>query len=230
MSSLEVETGLDALAARLKALANEKRLRLLDFLRQPRHAEEVASELGVARQTAHEHLQVLVEAGFVERIVGGSGGPGAVRFALATRELFALQEDLAARGAEPSVPEGRQATVRVEPSGLQAGARGPRLVMVKGRRVGQARALQGEGPWTIGREATSFACLDYDPFVSLRHAEVRNVGGELRVVDLASKNGTTVDWRPLPRGGWARIENGAVIGVGKTLLVLRTTPDAQPQG
>lgn len=229
MSSLEAEADLDALAARLKALANEKRLRLLDFLRQPRHAEDVASELGVARQTAHEHLQVLVEAGFVERILGGPGNPATVRFALATRELFALQEALAARGAEPSVPDGRQATVAVEPTGVQSFARGPRLVVVKGRRVGQARPLSGSGPWTIGRDASSFACLEYDPFVSLRHAEVRNVAGELRVVDLASKNGTTVDARPLPRGGWARIENGSILGVGRTLLVLRTTPDAVPQ-
>lgn len=221
----EPETDLDVLAARLKALANEKRLRLLDFLRHPRHAEEVASELGVARQTAHEHLQVLVESGFVERIPG----PGTVRFALSTRDLFALQEDLAARGAEPAGPEGRQATVRVTPAAAPGGARGPRLVVVKGRRVGQQKALQGEGPWTIGRESSSLVSLDYDPFVSLRHAEVRIVGSELRIVDLASRNGTVVDWRPLPRGGSAKLENGSIVGVGKTVLVLRTTPDAVPQ-
>lgn len=161
--------------------------------------------------------------------MGGTGWQGTVRFALSSRELFALTEDLAARGAEPALPEGRQPTVPVEPAAAPGLARGPRLVVAKGWRAGHARPLSGQGPWTVGRDAASFVCLDYDPFVSLRHAEVRSAGGELRVVDLASKNGTLVDGRLLPRGGWARIENGTILGVGKTVLVLRTTTDAMPQ-
>jgi hypothetical protein len=36
-----------------------------------------------------------------------------------------------------------------------------------------------------------------------------------------SKNGTMLDFQPLPRGGSAPLTNGDVVGVGRTNLVFR---------
>lgn len=66
----------------LKALANARRLQILDWLREPReHFPEqvdgdlvtdgvcgvfIAQKLGVSQPTAHQHLKIMVDAGFLE--------------------------------------------------------------------------------------------------------------------------------------------------------------------
>lgn len=68
--------------AKLKALANARRLQILDWLRAPRsHFPEqvdgdlvkdgvcgvfIARKLGVSQPTAHQHLKALVDAGYLE--------------------------------------------------------------------------------------------------------------------------------------------------------------------
>ncbi|HEX9816629.1 MAG TPA: helix-turn-helix domain-containing protein, partial [Candidatus Thermoplasmatota archaeon] len=55
-----------ALATALKSLSHPKRLRLLRFATEPRTLEEIASHLKVARQSAKEHLDRLLEIGLLE--------------------------------------------------------------------------------------------------------------------------------------------------------------------
>ena len=66
----------------LKALANARRLQILEWLRAPReHFPEqvdgdlvsdgvcglfIAQKLGVSQPTAHQHLRIMVEAGFLD--------------------------------------------------------------------------------------------------------------------------------------------------------------------
>jgi ArsR family transcriptional regulator len=68
-------------AAALRALANERRLRILDWLKQPRShfppqvdgdlvrdgvcAALIADKLGVSQPALSEHMRILVEAGLV---------------------------------------------------------------------------------------------------------------------------------------------------------------------
>jgi hypothetical protein len=97
----------------------------------------------------------------------------------------------------------------------------PRLSIVHGMRIGSTMTLSGNGPWLIGRDPNASVCLDYDPFVSTRHAEVRRVQGGFEVADLYSSNGTYVDWKRLPRGAVEKVDNGNVVRTGKTILLFR---------
>ncbi len=69
---------------------------------------------------------------------------------------------------------------------------------------------------TIGRDdAVATACITIDRYISRRHARLREDGGELRLADLQSRNGTKIDGRPLPtkpRSNWARPSSSAVPG------------------
>jgi len=70
----------------------------------------------------------------------------------------------------------------------------------------------------IGRGSEAGIRLD-DPGVSRRHAEVRlGNGGEARLHDLGSTNGTTLDGHPVSE---AALYDGAEIVVGRTRLVFR---------
>lgn len=215
---------LAALAHAFRSLANEKRLRLLRYLLQPHYVEEIASELGVARQTAQEHVDQLLDAGLLERVRGKRETGAVTEYVVSTQRLFLLQEDLADLCGEPAGPDLRHRTEVAAPGPAPPRPHGPRLVVLKGRRVGQARALAGEGPWLVGRDPAAHVCLDYDLYASLRHAEVRRERGRFVVVDLFSSNGTSVDWVPVPRGGSQEVENGSILQVGKSLLALRLTP------
>jgi len=74
--------------------------------------------------------------------------------------------------------------------------------------------------YTVGREITSDIVLDY-PWVSQRHAVI--IGGDPpKVVDLGSRNGTSVDSRPVIPGTPRVLASGNVIGIaGVSLLVQR---------
>ena len=74
--------------------------------------------------------------------------------------------------------------------------------------------------YTVGREITSDIVLDY-PWVSQRHAVI--IGGDPpKVVDLGSRNGTSVDSRAVIPGTPRVLASGNVIGIaGVSLLVQR---------
>ncbi|MCI0574246.1 MAG: FHA domain-containing protein, partial [Myxococcaceae bacterium] len=218
---------LDALAGYLKVLGNPKRLHLLQFLVRPHYLEEIASELKMARQTAQEHVQQLLDLGVVQRVRGRRDSGPVTEYVVVPQRLFRIHEEFGKLGVlEPELEE--QQALRPPTSPMVTGATAPReqdlprLTIVHGMRIGSTMALQGQGPWLLGREATATVVLDYDPFVSARHAEVRRIaGGGFEVADLYSSNGTFVDWKRLPRGGAQRVDNGAVVRVGKSILLFR---------
>jgi DNA-binding transcriptional ArsR family regulator len=217
------EADAKALAEQLRALGNERRLRLLHFLTLPRSAEAVAAELGIARQNAQEHLQQLLDLGLAQRADVRLPG-GAAAFVVVPERLFALQEEFArvgtllppmpAQGQRPTMP----AHLGVEPPRERDL---PRLVLVKGMRLGTTATLTGPGPWTLGRDPAAALSLDYDAFASVRHAEVRRTQAGFEVADLYSSNGTYLDWEALPRGGALPLGNGAIVGVGRSIAVFR---------
>lgn len=217
----------EAPAAALKSLAHPKRLRLLRFLAEPHSLEEIASELHVARQSAQEHLDQLLAAGFVEPRRGrGDHGP-VTHYVVVVARLFDVYEQLGQRVGiiERELDEHVHVPLRTSPlgaAGVRGQLHGPRLTIVHGMRVGHTTVLDGAGPWLLGRDPAASVCLDYDPFVSGRHAEVRRATGGFELADLYSSNGTYRDWERLGRGAAAPLANGALVRVGKTLLHFRT--------
>lgn len=217
---------LERLAQNLKVLGNPKRLHLLQFLVRPHYIEEIASELKMARQTAQEHIDRLLEIGVVERRRGRRDTGPVTEYVVVPQRLFSIHSGMGKLGGlEPDYE--REAHMRMQTTPALTGMATPqdealpRLIIVHGMHVGRATALSGDGPWLIGRDPTAQFCLDYDPFVSTRHAEVRRVKGGFEVADMYSSNGTYVDWDALERGGARTVKNGTLIGVGKSILLVR---------
>lgn len=219
----------ESLALALKALGHPKRIKLLRFLTEPRSLEEIANHLKVARQSAQEHLAKLSELGLVA-VRQGRGERGPVsRYGVTVPRLFDVYDRLGTRlglvaedleeDVRGNLPTTLLDAKRSSPKPIDA----PRLIIVHGMRVGQTIPLQGDGPWLIGRDPNAPTCLDYDPYVSHRHAEVRRTKQGFEVVDALSSNGLWVDWQPAPRGGVLQLANGSLLRAGKTLLLFRIT-------
>lgn len=223
------EAPLESLAAYLKALAHPKRLRLLQYLTEPHYLEEIARELSVARQTAQEHLQQLVELGLVETVKGRSEHAVVTSYVIVPQRLFSVYEMFGTLGElERELEERVEARMPTTMDGaaLATHAREqdlPRITIVHGMRIGQTTVLSGAGPWLIGRDAHASVCIDYDPYASTRHAEIRRApsGNGFELADLYSSNGTFLDWKPLARGSAQRVDNGSLARIGKTLLLFR---------
>lgn len=217
----------DALATALKSLAHPRRLRLLRFLAEPHSLEECASDLGLARQSAQEHLDQLLALGLVEARRGrGEHGP-VTHYVVALPRLFDVYDQLGQRVGvvERELDETVQMSLRTTPldasSAAQQATEGPRLTIVHGMRVMQTTLLQGPGPWLLGRDAQGTLSLDYDPYVSTRHAEIRRTPRGFELADLYSSNGTFLDGERLVRGAGAPLVPGSIVRLGKTILVFR---------
>lgn len=214
-----------ALARDLHPLGNEKRLELLHFLTRPHYLEEVASHLKMARQAAQKHIDQLLELGVIKKQQGRRESGPVVEYVLVPQRLFALSEEFSKLGVlKPLASEEAVMRTQVATRAPRVGAfaTGPALVMVHGMKAGTVyRLAPGTEPWTIGRDADRTVCIDYDPFVSNRHAEVAPKGGQHVLVDTFSTNGTFLNWDRLPRGGEVALQPGDVVGVGKSLLVYR---------
>lgn len=223
-------TPLAELARSLKVLGNEKRLHLVRFLAVPHYIEEIASELGVARQTALKHVEQLVEIGVVQRLAGRRPHGPVVEYRTAPQKLFTTFDELGRLSSIDLETADEQMLMRSATDLIAArtgpearrGTRHPVLTVVYGLPVGRTMQLSGSGPWILGRDASCPVCIDHDPFVSLRHAEMRCTGAEYELVDLYSSNGTAVDGQPLGRGHGTRVRDGSIVRLGKTLLVFRT--------
>ena len=219
----------EPLAAYLKALAHPKRLQMLQLAIEPQSLDELASALGIARQSAQEHVDQLVDMGFLQtRKVRGERG-ALTQYVIAPPRLFTVQEMFARLGELQSDLEERVdlrlPTVADAAARIDAGERElPRLTVVYGMRVGRTTVLSGEGPWLLGRDAHSLVELDYDPYASGRHAEICRTRDGFAIADLMSSNGTYVDWAKLAPGTSSAVENGALLRVGRTLILFRRTP------
>ena len=98
--------------------------------------------------------------------------------------------------------------------------RGAALLIVKRGPNAGARFLLDRDVALAGRHPDSDIFLD-DITVSRRHAEVRREGGEFRITDTGSLNGTYVNRQPVDA---AMLANHDEIQIGKFRLVFLTAP------
>jgi hypothetical protein len=137
-------------------------------------------------------------------------------FVGAVRVAFELVEEL-----DTGVFRVRSAVVAdtPDPRGPQtAGVGRPRLVLPAGSGTPERTVLLTSARMVVGRGADADLRLP-DTGVSRSHAELRVEGDTVRVVDLGSTNGTTVNGRPVDS---AVLHDGDRIEVGATPMVFRT--------
>ncbi|MGQ0537152.1 MAG: FHA domain-containing protein [Methanobacteriota archaeon] len=220
----------ESLAKDLHPLGNPKRLHLLHYLTQPHYLEEVASELKMARQSAQKHIDQLLEVGVIRKQHGERASGPVTEYLLDQRRLFTINEEFGKLGTLQ--PKGGAASMEMlsrtqlspampprEPPTEDAT---PRLVIVHGMKIGTVVKLKpGKGSWLVGRDTSADVPVDYDPFISNRHAEIRAEQGKFKLVDAFSTNGTFLNWRRVDRGAATDLRHGDVVGVGKTLLLFR---------
>lgn len=233
------EANFERLAEVLKALGNPNRLELLHALRAPRAVSDIAlrpepsrSAMGgpdraISHQAVRDHLAKLRELGVVAVQRAERDGGIVDEFVLNHQQLFAIVEELRGLGelrAEREVPLPTMAAGREAAS---ARDQGTRFVLVRGQGEGRVfplrkDTLSADRGWIVGRKHGIAVNLDYDPFVSAENAEVLLTGEGFQLLDIrSSRNGTFLNFRPLPRGGSAALRDGDVVSVGRTNLVFR---------
>lgn len=221
----------------LKLLAVENRIELLAQLQSPKTMDQVRlrpspSQAGarperpISRAAVQQHLAQLVEAGLV-RVLPEAKGSRAKAFVLDHARLFALVEEVRSLGQLRGELQNPGLTLGQASVPSSSWSAGPKLILVHGVKEGRAfplraAALTEDRGWIIGRAATSAVCLDYDPYISHEHAEVSLAGAGFQVTALPeARNGTRLNWLPVPPGATVALAAGDVLGVGNSLLVFR---------
>ncbi|MGQ0534925.1 MAG: FHA domain-containing protein [Methanobacteriota archaeon] len=98
----------------------------------------------------------------------------------------------------------------------------PALVLASGPSEGTPLPLEGPGPWAVGRAEACDVVVPHDPYVSAENCRLRRDPEGWSVRDHAeSTNGTTLNWRLLPKGGEVPIRSGDTIGLGRTIMIFR---------
>ncbi len=225
---------LEALAQRLRPLGNASRLLLIDMLSQPLYVEEIAAKLNMSRPGARKHLDALVDIGVLRKRVGRRDSGPVVEYMLDRAGLFQIQVQFAEVGARKNPPADNQTTrtllaeIPSRNNGGSAGIPQPSLTVVRGIDEGRIYCLGNTSNkvWRLGRGPETDIQLDYDPFVSTRHAEIVVQEQGLVLTDLYSKNGTYVNWRRMRPGVEVPLARGDIVGVGKTRFVLQVQAPA----
>ncbi len=78
-------------------------------------------------------------------------------------------------------------------------------------------SLEGDGPWTIGREGDGGEALQLYDTVSRRHARIERSSGGLLVRDLCSANGTFVDGARVPDEREVPLLAGSHLSLGRSV-------------
>lgn len=224
-------TDYETLAANLSALAYAIRLEILDRLRVPHTLSQIEVEparghtgpraSSASRQTVRHHLDKLLEADLVRAEAVEQGGRTVQQYTVHPQRLYALTEEMRTLSVNRvHYGSADDATGTIEGAARAPPVSGPRLALAHGVLEGKMFPLSApdDAGWTIGRRRGVAVELAYDPFVSLEHAAVRRHGDDYVLHDLGSKNGTTLNWTPLPPKGEAPLKPGYVIGVGRSLL------------
>ena len=223
----------DRIAEVMQALGSPVRLRLLRLLRLPHAIGDIQvaphRAEGGNRPTRHmavasvrEHLVQLLRIGVVQARRLVRGGHTLDHYEVNRPQLFALTEELRALAdlSGSAVLDGTMPGPLAQP---EEPPRTPHLVLVRGLGEGRAFVLDPErSEWIVGRDEGAQVRLDYDGYVSMRNTRIVRDSGRLLAQDIAtSRNGTSVNWKLLPRGGQVQIQAGDVIGVGRSFLLLR---------
>lgn len=223
------------LAQYLDALAYPVRLELLHKLQMPhtvgeirvtphRNTKDGSQDRPLARQTVQGHLDKLMAAGLVKTLEVEQGGKDVPAYRVDPAQLYALIEDmrrLSVLYAGPAVGTEETGTVASNPEPQTVD--GPRLVLVHGVYEGKHFPLDGStrdgDRWVIGRADDASISLDYDRFVSGKNSIITREDGVFSIEDLAdNKNGTSINWETMPEGSTRELNNGDIIGVGRSLL------------
>lgn len=230
----EADEGDDLLAGHLSALGHPARIELLRQLRIPRTVREIqirprrSDEAGSAdrpmsRNAVERHLGVLTAIGVVKRRDGDRDGRQVHEYVLQHQRLFqvveALRDVTALRPVETMDLDRTVADAKAAPA---RAVDGPAFRILNGPSEGRAVRLVGDGPWTIGRSSRHAIVLDHDPYVSSDHAFVAMKEGRFIVQDDgANRNGTRLNWQPLPPRTPIPLTAGDVVGVGRSLMLFR---------
>ena len=127
--------------------------------------------------------------------------------------------------------DAQDSTVTDQRSGVRVGEN-PRLWRLRPLYVGAAGIVEsvpklwdGVLPLTIGRHAPPRAAGPWlvveDERVSREHARLEQVGDAVVLHDCGSKNGTQLNGQNLPAKGCLPLSDGDVIGVGRSILLVR---------
>jgi DNA-binding transcriptional ArsR family regulator len=227
------------LADYLKVLANPNRLELLHALREPKSVSEIElhpevvregenPERPISHQAVRDHLARLRQIGVLVVQRGERDGNIVDEYALNQQMLYAIVEELRLLGELRSeAPGAVEATLAGPKEAAPVRDEGPRFVLVRGQAEGRVfplrkETLSADRGWIVGRKRGLAVSLDYDPFVSTENAEVLLTGSGFSIMDIrSSRNGTLVNFKPLPRGGSSPLQNGDIVTVGRTNLVFR---------
>lgn len=220
----------------LRVLAVPNRLELLRKLQLPHALAEIdlqpsrarsafSPTRALSRQAVHEHLGKLQDLGLVQKRNVQRDGRHVTEFVVNHARLFILLEELRRLSViRAAREEAGQATVAGKPAheAFAPLPKGLALVLVSGPYEGSAFGLEGDGPWVVGRDDDAAVPLAYDPFVSKANTRLSRQGSALFAEDLAgSRNGTRVNWQRLSPGQRVPLGPADVLGVGRSLLVVR---------
>lgn len=230
----EDSTEFEELAGYLNALSHPGRLELLAQLRVPRTVREMSlkpyrretegnPDRLISRTALERHLQLLRAIGVVRSREAQRDGRAVEEYVVNQQRLFQVVEAL--RGLSHLRPAANldvEVTVTGEVARSAPTPEGPHVVCLTGPLEGHARALGGAGPWVLGRSPTVAIPLDYDPYASSEHARIARGTSGFTVEDLpSSRNGTLLNWRPVPPGAPVPLKTGDVVSVGRSLLLFR---------
>lgn len=210
----------EALANQLAVLASPTRLALMDRLARPAFAPDLEEELKLARQTVKKHLDQLIEAGLVEARPAKRGVFPATEYVASAPGVFAFKENVLSLATPPAMATIHNTAPAFTTRDVHARP-GAGLFVVHGRTLGEWFALDPTRACTIGRDEANDVALPWDPFASARHAIIERSPAGWTVLDLDAKNGTLVDLAAVPRGARVPLSPGSVLGIGKSLFVLR---------
>lgn len=197
---------------------------LLRTLSKALRVRGIARLHGRVRDAADQEGE-LIAAGLVRPTT--AFGPEGSGFAVDRMALFTLIEDLRSLASDASNHIDPKSTTTVP--GVPAGTwlNGPKLILVNGICEGSTYPLDiepGHRSWVIGRGGDVDVPLLYDPYVSRHGAEVWQDGKTFFIEDLApGKNGTYLNWRRLDKREAASLQDGDIVGLGRSLLVFRST-------
>lgn len=212
----------------LLALASPPRLAILRQVRTPRALREVVVRddggegAPLARQTVRKHLDTLVETGLVTTRSGEREYGETTEFVVNHQRIFHVSDEVrnlarmrpTVEPAAPTMPAG---------GGRRAATGRPAFVLVRGLDEGTTYDLRPTSErvsWSIGRRRGLAVSLDYDPSVSGENAIVRWERDHHTIEDVpGSLNGTSVNFERLASGERARLSQGDIVGIGRSLLV-----------
>ncbi len=224
------QTDLKDLETVFRVLGNENRLRLLNILAWPRTLAELqlaptrgpgARRANMTRQAVTHHIAKLVALGLVAELPETQPGAG-TRYLVRRGRLFEVMEQARLLG-EVEVHGDLAEETRISDPASKRGSKefkGPHLVLVKGAGTGRRFPFQ-DGD--IGRDPEAAVPLDYDPWVSHRHARLIRDGrrGLLQALP-TGRNGTFLNDERMDPTQPVRLSSGDIIHIGLSTLVFRS--------